>query len=321
MAFSPDGRYLAIVINTTTIAQTDIVVWDMKLNKEQSYIHCQGNYSVQSNDNLLWSIDGKIISFGAKRQWDPMTGESIPDNPAIGRAARLNKDGSKMLTIVTEADGKHGKHFIYIYDTRTWELQKIYGDGLIIESAAWTSDDKIMVGVVAGAMFGKVLDGHTINHYDVALRLIDPSGKEPIKALWFDSVPDERPHYSPWKRSTEVSLSVSNFASNQIALNAGQIINGKTMDILTYFTVENMENNSVSTGVGGMVFSPNGKYLFIKAGEWFDGRKPVVNSIIDTTTGKQLAQFGGGNNGIAISPNGQQLAIGNNTSVQILSLK
>lgn len=68
------------------------------------------------------------------------------------------------------------------------------------------------------------------------------------------------------------------------------------------------------------MFSVDGKYLFVKAGAWFDGRKPVVNSVIDTRTGKQIAQFGGGDRGIAISPNGQQLAVGDVHSVQIFSL-
>jgi len=323
LTYSPDGRFLAIVIDPM-VGNTDIVVWDLQRDIKQSHIHCQGTFSVQNYDDPLWSMDGKIISFGAKRQWNPITGEALPDNSAIGRAARLNKDGSKMLTIV---DGPDFKSHIYIYDTRTWEQKKIDVDGLRVESAAWTAEDKIIVGTypsgMMSKMIGRTLDGHTIKPYDVAIRLIAPSGNQQTKALWFDSVPDDRPNYIPLKQSMNVHLSVSNFATNQIALGEGQIINGKTMDILTYYAVEDMENhnNKVSTGVGGVAFSPDGKYLFIKAGEWFDRRKPVVNSIIDTATGKQLAQFGEGNKGIAISPNGQQLAIGNNTSVQIFSLK
>jgi hypothetical protein len=134
-------------------------------------------------------------------------------------------------------------------------------------------------------------------------------------------VPDDRPRYFPWKQAVDVDLTVTNFAGNQIALGIGRIINGKTLDILTYYSLEDIESDKVSPGLGGMVFSLDGRYLFIKGGAWFDGRKPVVNSVIDTSNGKQVAQFGGGDRGIAISPNGKQLAIGNVHSVQIFNIQ
>ncbi|MBV6754792.1 hypothetical protein KV580_31215 [Pseudomonas chlororaphis] len=318
LTFSPDGRYLAIVYNLAS-SSTDIIVWDIQRDKKQSHIHCLYDYGDMSDHDLLWRRDGKVISFGAKQQWDPMTGDSLPDNPAIGRAARLNKDGSKMLTIV----GAIGEpSYIYIYDTRDWTLQKLYVDGLAVQRAAWTAEDKIMVGVNGTReTLNKNIDGRLLIHPDVGLRLIDPSGREPTKAVWFPAVPDERPHYFPWKQAIDVDLSVTNFSVNQIALGIGRIIDGKTMSILTYYSIEDIVSDKVSPGIGGMAFSLDGKYLFIKAGAWFDGRKPVVNSIIDTSTGKQVAQFGGGDRGIAMSPSGKQLAIGNVHSVQIFSLQ
>ena len=318
MTFSPDGRFLAIVDNPTHM-KTDIVVWDMLLDRKQSHIHCPFDYGDLWDHDLLWSRDGKVISFGAKRQWDPMTGEDLPDNPAIGRAARLNKDGSKMLTIV----GPIGQpSTIHVYDTSTWALQKIYVDGFAVETAAWTAEDKILVGVhVTRETYGKEIDGRSITQVkDVAVRLLDPAGKESTKAVWFPAIPDDRPRYSPWKQAIDVELTVCSFATNKIALGAGRIIDGKTMDILTYYSIEDIVNDKVSTGTGGMVFSPDGKFLFIKAGAWFDGRKPVKNAIIDTATGEQVAQFGGGDVGIAIRPDGRQLAIGNDHSVLILTL-
>ncbi|NWD66705.1 PD40 domain-containing protein [Pseudomonas gingeri] len=317
LTFSPDGRYLAIVYRLAS-SPTDIVVWDMQRDKKQSHIRCLYDYGDMSDHELLWSRDGKIISFGAKRQWDPMTGDSLPDNPAIGRASRLNKDGSKMLTIV----GAIGEpSYIYIYNTKDWTLQKLYVDGLAVQRAAWTAEDKIMVGVNGTKKtVNKTIDGRLLAPFDVGLRLLDPSGKSPTKTIWFPAVPDDRPRYYPWKQAVDVDLSVSNFSANQIALGIGRIINGKTMDILTYYSIDDIVSDKVSPGLGGMVFSVDGKYLFIKAGAWFDGRKPVVNSVIDTRTGKQIAQFGGGDRGIAISPNGQQLAVGDVHSVQIFSL-
>ena len=319
MTFSPDSRYLAIVAAPEP-GKTDRVVWDLKQDRQQALIHCPPDHHNITVQDILWLQDGKVITFGAKWQWDPMTGEPLPDNPVIGREARLNKDGSKMLTI---SGPMVGPSYLNIYDTKDWSLQKLYVDGLAVETAAWTAEDKILVGAaVTKETFKKTIDGHFITHgQDVALRLLDPTGKTPTKAIWFPAVPDDRPRYAPWKQATDVVLTVSDFATNQVALGAGRLINAKTLEILTYYSIEDMVSNKVSTGTGGMCFSPDGKFLYIKSGQRFDTQKPPTNSIIDTSNGKQVAQFIGGDRGIAISPNGQQLAIGNDRSVQILNLQ
>jgi hypothetical protein len=316
--FSPDGRFLAIVAAPAPL-KTDIVVWDLQLDRKQSLIHSPFDYGDLWDHDLLWSRDGKVISFGAKRQWDPMTGDALPDNPAIGRAARLNKDGSKMLTIV----GAIGQpSYIHIYDTRNWALQKIFVDGLSVQTAAWTAENKIVVGVhVTKETFGKTIDGYTITRgADVALRLLDPAGKELTKAVWFAAVPDDRPKYFPWKQATSVDLSATSFTADIVALGADRLVDGKTLNIITYYTLEELENGSRAGG-GGKVFSEDGKYLYIKDAKWFDNRRPVANAIIDASNGKHIAKFSGGDIGIAISGDGQRLAIGNGNSVEILSIQ
>ena len=70
-----------------------------------------------------------------------------------------------------------------------------------------------------------------------------------------------------------------------------------------------------------MVFDPLGNFLYLKAAVWFDGSRPVENVIINTATGKQVATFGGGDEGIAIRSDGRQLAMGNQRSVQILDVQ
>ena len=318
MTFSPDSRYLAIVAAPEP-GKTDIVVWDLKLDRQQALIHCPPDHHNISVQDILWLQDGKVITFGAKWEWNPMTGEPLPDNPVIGREARLNKDGSKMLTI---SGPMVGPSYLNIYDTKDWSLQKLYVDGLAVETAAWTAEDKILVGAaVTKETFKKTIDGHFITHgQDVALRLLDPIGKTPTKAVWFPAVPDDRPRYAPWKPSTSVDLTVSSFSRNLIALGANRIVDGNTLKITSYYSLEELENDN-SAGGGGKVFSKDGKYLYIKDAKWFDNRKPVTNAIIDTAAGKPIAQFSGGDRGIAISPNGQQLAIGNDRSVQILNLQ
>ncbi len=319
LSFSPDGHYLAIVVDPE-FGKTDIVVWDMEKDKKQSHIHCPYPYGGLRDHDLLWMRDGKVISFGAKRQWNPLTGEALSDNPAIGRGARLNKDGTKMLTIVgTIGDPST----IHIYDTTNWQLQKLYVDGLAVESAAWTAEDKILVGAHnTKETLNTTIDGYTITHGpDVAIRLIDPKGKEASKGIWFPAIPDDRPNYLPYKQAIDVVLSVSNFETNMIALGAGRIIDGKSLRITTYYSIEDIVNNKVATGTGGMVFDPSGKFLYLKNFGWYDNRSPARNSIIDTLKGKELANFTGGFVGIAMHPDGNQLAIGDVDRVLILNLQ
>ena len=210
LSFSPDSRYLAIVVDPE-LGKTDIVVWDMEKGKPQSHIHCPYQYGVLADHDLLWSRDGKVISFGAKRQWDPMTGEALPDNPAIGRAARLNKDGTKMLTIV----GALGQpSYIHVYDTKTWELQKIYLDGFAAVAANWTADDKIFVNTsLTHELYSQVIDGYQPNDYhDSAYRLIDPTGIEMPKTLWIPAVSTGDPK-APYKYSPDVGGGICGYFS------------------------------------------------------------------------------------------------------------
>jgi len=78
-------------------------------------------------------------------------------------------------------------------------------------------------------------------------------------------------------------------------------------------------------GTGGMAYSSDGKYLFLKDSGWFNSREPVTNVIIDAVNFKEIAKFGGeqGSNyrGIAVSPDGKMLALGHRDSVQILNMQ
>lgn len=320
MTFSPGSRYLGIV-ESPAFLKTDIVVWDLQLGREQSRIHCQSNYADLPDHDLLWSSDGKVISFGAKRQWDPVSGEALPDNPAIGRGARLNKDGSKLLTIV----GAIGEpSYIHAYDTKTWALQKVFVDGLAVVTAAWTVDDRILVGVdVTRETFGKSLDGHVLQWKDTAIRLLDPSGKEPTKAVWFPAKPTDDPK-APFTYAFPVgSQGKTNFVTNQVFLDAGRVIDGATLNVHRYYS---FDEESVAPGAFGMGFNPDGRLLYLKGASFpsSSDRPSIKNSIVDVASGKPVLQFDGGighQGGLAVSPDGKRLALGDAHSVLIFSLR
>ncbi|HSY54487.1 MAG TPA: hypothetical protein VK785_08575, partial [Opitutaceae bacterium] len=70
-----------------------------------------------------------------------------------------------------------------------------------------------------------------------------------------------------------------------------------------------------------MVFSPDGKYLYLKGNTSSPSDDTAKNLILDATTGKLLLWFEGGHDGIAISPDGKLLAMGNGRSVKLLDIQ
>jgi hypothetical protein len=318
LSYSPDGRYLAIVVSSE-LSMADIVVWDTELRKKQSYIHCPYQCDVFPGFEPIWLQGGKVISFGAKFQWDALTGQELPNNPAVGRLARLNKNGTKLLTIVGLPSNPS---YIHIYDTTTWDLQKLYVDGLYVEAAAWTAEDKILVGLrTTRESLHKTFDGYTIEQgSELALRLIDPTGKDATKGVWFPAVRDERPNNLPWRQENSVDISVTNFQKNLVALGANRLVSGETLEIFTYYSLDQLKNRE-AIGGGGKAFSVDGNFLYIKGIKPYDRFRPALNAMIDTNSKKQVSTFSGGLDGIAVNPNGKQLAIGDVVRVRIFSLQ
>jgi WD40 repeat protein len=312
MSFSPDGRFLGLVV-TTSESPTDIVVWDVKANKEQARIHFDQVYADMPWEKLLWLQGGKVVTFGAKWQWDAMTGKALPDNPATGGMARLNKDGTKMLTV----SGTLGDpSTIHVYDTKTWAERKIDMDGLYVGAAAWTATDKIIVTASATAESkGKVVDGHRVELWDTTIRLIDPTGKTPARDAWFAGVSTGDPKF-PLRNAFSVESELEpSFGTNQVFDESGRVIDSETLAVRPFWDED----------WGGIAVSMDGRWLFTKGVTSVDPKlKPVPNTIVDTATREAVSRFTGGMEhlgGIAVSRDGELLAIGDENSVYLYRLK
>lgn len=315
LAYSPDGNYLAIgyIVDPNAL---ELVVWDLLGNKQQTRIHHPMRFSTAGVLDLLWSHDSKIISLGMKQQWVAQTGQQLPDNPVVGGRPQLTKDGSKLLTIF----GSVGKpSYIYVYDTQSWALQKIDMEGLLVNSAAWTADGNIMVGV-ENVFRNKNMDGRMLSPKDLGLRLIDPSGSKAVKALWYPATPGGGAGTTPATHLPDVDILATSLTGNKVAIGIGHIIDADTMTILKYWDPQLGESAEFEPGVGGVVFSRDGHYLFVKSVIGAGDRSPVVNSIIEVNSGKRVGHFEGGDTGIAINPNGKELAVGSRRKVDIFSL-
>ena len=319
MSFSPDGRYLGIVESTSDDV-IDIVVWNVERNKEQTRIRCGRDDTDSTLDRLLWLQGGKVVTFGAGAQWDAMTGNRLADNAAMGAMARLNKDGTRMLT-VSGAPGEPST--IHVYDVKTWAEQNVDAGGLHVDAASWTSDDKVMVTVEATSRTnGTTVDGHSVEWDDTALRLLDPAGKTAAKGVWFNAIKTGNPQW-PTKVAFPVdAVMVPNFATNSVFLDSGRIIDGRTLAVRPY---RSFYKDDVSPGGLGMALSPDGKWLYLKGAVFADPTHPSTkNSIVDTASGLPVLPFTGGDvhaGDMAASPDGRWLAVGDEDSVFMFDMK
>ena len=325
--FSPDGRLLAILSTECRggWGRMHILIWDLKENRLQTNIPLTADQkmSIGLQGRFFWSPDSRVISFGVKEQWDALTGAALPELPLQqGSDLRLNKDGTKMLVL----EAIKVKPYFRIYNLKDQTVEKIPVDGMWVQSAAWTSDDKILIGVagVDWNLIGTSIDGHVItNRYDVGLRLIDPAGKEPIKGVWFPAIPETRKGYQPWKESRPIFLNKTDFPKNIIDM-YDEFIDPHTLKITPYDLGSYSGGRDVLIGLD--VLTPDGKRKFVKSEGWFDDREPITNAIVDMDSGKLLATFGGfyngtNNSGIDISPDNQLLALGNKQTVEILNMQ
>jgi hypothetical protein len=114
----------------------------------------------------------------------------------------------------------------------------------------------------------------------------------------------------------------TDFATNQIFLDAGKIVDGITLNIGRYHSYD---ENDIAPGAFGMGFSPDGRLLYLKGASFkHGGHAPIQNSIVDVASGKPLLQFDGAmdhQGGLAVSPDGKYLALGDAQWIRLFSLQ
>ncbi|MBP7231325.1 MAG: WD40 repeat domain-containing protein [Syntrophaceae bacterium] len=243
LAFSPDGRYLAIVDDPYPLMST-IIIWDLHQGREQTRIENLPPHTNDPDTNLLWGADGKYITFGKGfnekypiQFWDPMTGKLIKELAVSSPcgSARLNRDKTKMLV-------RTGDQSFRIYNTKTWEFKDYDSEGLGIISISWTSEDKVLIaGIWPPNSVGKTLDGKTPKPGDSLARLVDPSGKQSSRFIVVSGMVPSGRAVPPMEVGFWPYYSIVDYAGNKIALNYSKIIDGTTLEILTYASNEDIK--------------------------------------------------------------------------------
>lgn len=326
LAFSPDGRYLAIIDNPTMGVST-LIIWDMQNNREQSRTTDLEPFGDWPNVNILWDPEGKYVTIGfgnpaagiPMRLWDPMTGKVLKEEGVRASYAKLNKDGTKLLASMGIT-----QNTFRIYDTKTWYFKEFVWDGDIIETISWTVDDKVIVVGDSKVRERSSSDGLIIRTSDTIARLIDPSGKQDPRTVVL----------SPGNREIKVKnvvaimpsehfdSSVVDYAGNKVAFGSGHIkvLDGSTLQLLyTYApSEEDLQKGRMPDGFPDTAFSPDGKYLYV-VGSSLDCN--VKSLILDAATGSILGSFEGGGNGFSISRDGKQMALGKWDTVELFSIR
>lgn len=329
MAYSPDGNYLAIVDVVGTFA-THITVWNLQNNKLQAHTErLSQDFGVYPYATLSWTPDGKYITFGFggnKRPiqfWSAQTGLIATQAPASVTAMSLqfNKQGTKAIA----SRGGVGSQKLRIYDTTSWEFQEFDEGDMYVQQAVWAPNDKVLAFGYwkprnmhpddAVTLASNAADG-AAQQNDVIARLIDPSGHvaDQTKVL----IPSEQKYIQgsnrPYRQSQMQSpmFVVSSPGGEVVALGLGYIVDGQTMDIVTYVSQDDINKHNLPNVLQprNVAISPDGNYLYLKGEAPEESSEAARNLILDARSGKQLLWFNGGTGGIAIRPDGKQLAVG-----------
>ncbi|MQA18979.1 WD40 repeat domain-containing protein [Rugamonas rivuli] len=320
LAFSPDSQYVAVKLDPV-LGTTELVIVEVLTGKKISTLRSPEYLGMSQNDRVQW-LDNQVVFLGSYYRWNALSGERLADAPVVGWQAIFNQDRTQLATVENVLGTPS---YLHVYDTKTWSDKKIYADGLSIGTIAWTSDDHLVMSVgVTRKSMGKTIAGHQIGRGpdvgpDVALLLFDPQSQQFIKSLWFPARARKTAKGIEWDISADLMLGISCFGSNSVTLSVNKILDGRTFDIKQFYSDQQVKSNSVAM-VGGQACSADGRFLFIKDVDSWDGRHKASNSIIDLALSRQVASFPGGKEEIASSENGQFLAFGGKKGISIFLL-
>jgi WD40 repeat protein len=348
LTYSPDGGYLAIVYFSEPSVK-NIIIWDLKNAKVQTRI--EGVFAPAASKELVWSPDGRYITFGwgsggepmSMVLWNPINGQIARKLAVFGDEGRFNKDGSKLLVRTAVFD----QSTFRIYDTGSWAFKDYDGGQISGVTVSWTAEDKVLLSGVVNFLRGgerasenldgnaflqgkakwigsdggggggglnwtrQTLDGLVFKPGDTVLRLLDPVGGPSRTMLLKPSVPtkiDGKDGFAPLLTFSE---SVVSYASNRIAFDLRRIVDGNTLEVLTYCS---QEEASLRAGA----FSSDGRFLYVP---FFSASHTEQTAIVNAASGVCLSRFDGGHNGLASSPDGRYMAVGKSQSVVIYKVK
>jgi len=342
LAFSPDGRYLAIANGGLPF----VVVWDLERDREQSHFRLPGRVGGERSpcwgrdERLLWSPDGRFITDGASyaevfrprnvapKDWDPapylfmsfmdpMTGQVAQKVNMQGTHGVFNRDGSKLATFYQRSPGK-----LLIYDTHTWARTEIDTGLIATPEFDWAEDGRILVVGCIWQRQGHILrgrDGIPFPDKSHVILKIDTAGRGAIEATLVQSS-DIDPKDGKIYPHGSCSGAISSLNGRKMAIRCDGVHILDTDSLATLSVYNSSDGSAVYDANNGLDFSLDGRLLYAVGSDSADRR--VQSDIIDTTTGRVVGRFPSGwSHAVAISPNGRTMAVGHSNYLELFDLR
>jgi WD40 repeat protein len=332
LSYSPNGRYLAIYGDITSDSLPYIIIWDMQRNHQQARINLDAKH-IFGHSPLLWAPDGKYLTLGSGLA-DPKR-KLIKEISIDINEPQFNRDGTELLT-----QWANGQQVLFrVYDSQTWTHQDFALPHFITARSAWTADGRVLsvgswkvksIPLGSGGDISEDSFGHTLKSGDVVACITDPTGRQTTQlALLISSVPIVVPNGTPEgfkynKADFENDFLIINRPDgNQYLINPQTILNINTFKLREFGTLAEIlsGNFPALSGSRDFTFSPDGKYLYLKDFKKSGLLTTAKNLILDVKTGQRLLEFKGGESGIAISPDGKRLAIGDGKSIKFYEIQ
>lgn len=324
LAFSPDGRYLAV----DRAPSNSIHVWDWRTKRLLHTLYKgRGSSSISSTTPLLYSPDGRFLvsCHKAARQgkhsnivinvWNAQTGKSLKNiDDSDCSAMAFTPNGQELLRL--DPSVRRGFDDLVSYSTRTWKRRwGIFTGPFAPKSMAISPNGKLVA--LGGLWYGPSKSIFDIN-IRIQIEILDLVSHKVVRTI---TAAFPNPHLDHGTFVMPSDIQALTWSANGKYLAAGiWHPSWHGADAVRIFNVDTGEKvlgqpGPRGTQISGLAYTPNGRYL-IESGIGHS-IKALVHQIVghyieiwDADHQHLLARIAAASDSLAVSSSGRYTAIG-----------